>query len=71
MTNFATTELEMKGLAWVKFDDNMNISGTISRFVEGKTLDMLKEILDLKAMMRYSLLQTNMIKLAKMQEMLE
>lgn len=49
MTNFATTELEMKGLAWVKFDDNMNISGTISRFVEGKTLDMLKEILDLKA----------------------
>lgn len=49
MTNFAITELEMKGLAWVKFDDNMNISGTISRFVEGKTLDMLKEILDLKA----------------------
>ena len=49
MTNFATTELEMKGLAWVKFDDNMNISGTISRFVEGKTLDILKEILDLKA----------------------
>ena len=48
MADFAVTELEMKGLAWVKFDDNMNISGTISRFVEGKTYDTLKQVLNLK-----------------------
>lgn len=49
MADFAVTELEMKGLAWVKFDDNMNISGTISRFIEGKTFEALKQILDLKS----------------------
>ncbi len=49
MANFAVEELEMKGLAWIKFDENMSISGTISRFVEGNTLEVLKEILDLKS----------------------
>ena len=48
MTDFAMTELEMKGLAWVKFDENMNVAGTISRFIVGDTLEKLKEILDLK-----------------------
>ena len=48
MTDFAMTELEMKGLAWVKFDENMNVAGTISRFIVGDTLEKLKEILELK-----------------------
>ena len=49
MCDYAMAELEMKGLAWVKFDDNMNISGTISRFVAGETLEKLTDILELKA----------------------
>ena len=49
MAEFAMTELDMKGLAWVKFDENMNIAGTISRFVAGETLEKLKEILSLEA----------------------
>ena len=48
MADYATSELEMKGLAWVKFDENMNVSGTISRFVVGSILEKLKQILDLK-----------------------
>ena len=48
MTDYAMSELEMKGLAWVKFAEDMSVSGTISRFVAGETLDKLKAILDLK-----------------------
>lgn len=50
MTSFAMSELDMKGLAWVKFAEDMSISGTISRFVEGEALEILKSKLSLKPM---------------------
>ena len=48
MTDFAMSELDMKGLAWVKFAEDMSVSGTISRFVAGDTFDKLNSILNLK-----------------------
>ena len=33
MTDFAVNELEAKGLAWVKFDNENNVSGGISKFI--------------------------------------
>ncbi len=49
MGEFAVTELGLKGLAWIKIDENMEVSGPIARFVAGNVLDGLKDILDLKA----------------------
>lgn len=34
MSEFAVSELEAKGLAWVKIDENMNLVGGISKFID-------------------------------------
>ncbi len=46
MVKFAVSDLELGGLAWVKLDEDENISGTISKFVDEKVLEKLKEIVD-------------------------
>lgn len=48
MVKFATDELKMAGLAWIKIAENNQIIGTISKFVDGKVLATLKEILSLE-----------------------
>ncbi len=48
MVDFATEELEMKGLAWIRLDEASNMTGTISRFVTPEVLDKLKELVDFK-----------------------
>ena len=48
MVDFATEELEMKGLAWIRLDDMSNITGPISRFVTEDVLKILKDITKLK-----------------------
>ncbi len=51
MVDFATGELELKGLAWIKYDEEnegSNITGTISRFVTDEILEKLKEKVALK-----------------------
>ena len=49
MVKHATTELELGGLAWIKLDENENISGTITKFVDEEVLNKLKELVDFKA----------------------
>ena len=46
MVDFALTDLEMKGLAWIKLDDEGNLTGTISRFITEEILENLKNNYD-------------------------
>ncbi len=46
MVNYAIEEVSMKGLAWVKVNDDMTVSGIISKYI---TEDVLKSLIDLTA----------------------
>ncbi len=46
MVDFALTELGMKGLAWIRLDDEGNLTGTISRFITEEILENLKNNYD-------------------------
>ena len=48
MVKFAVDELELSGLAWVRLDENSQISGTISKFVTEEVLNSLKQTLEFK-----------------------
>lgn len=48
MVEYAISSLEMKGLAWIRLDENGNITGTISRFVDEDVLNNLKEKIGLE-----------------------
>ncbi len=48
MGEFAVNDLGLKGLAWTKVSEDMEISGPIAKFVTGSVLDGLVSILDLK-----------------------
>ena len=43
MVEYAISELGMKGLAWIRLDEDGNMTGTISRFVDENVLSKLKE----------------------------
>ncbi|MBO4815615.1 MAG: aspartate--tRNA ligase [Clostridia bacterium] len=47
MTEFAVQELEAKGLAWVKFDENFNPVGGIAKFIGENTKQELQNKLNL------------------------
>ena len=46
MSNYAVEELDAKGLAWVKFDENMNLTGGISKFIDENRCSKLVERLN-------------------------
>jgi aspartyl-tRNA synthetase len=46
MSEFAVQELEAKGLAWVKFDENGNPVGGISKFIDEDRCKKIKKELD-------------------------
>ena len=46
MTEYAIEELGAKGLAWVKFDENMNLTGGISKFIDEDRYNKLVERLN-------------------------
>ena len=48
MVKFATADLEMPGLAWIKLNEGNQLSGTISKFVNEDVLNSLKDKIDLK-----------------------
>ena len=48
MVKFAVDELGLSGLAWVRLDENSQISGTISKFVTEEVLNSLKQTLEFK-----------------------
>ncbi len=48
MGTFAVEELGLKGLAWTKVSEDMEVNGPIAKFVVGNTKDMLVEKLKLK-----------------------
>ncbi len=48
MGDFAIKELGLKGLAWIKLNEDQEVSGSIARFVTGDVLEKLKEICSLK-----------------------
>ena len=47
MGEFAKQELSLSGLAWIKTDDNMNISGSIAKFIDNDTKEKLIDLLSL------------------------
>ena len=49
MSNYAVEELEAKGLAWVKVDEQMNLTGGISKFIDEDRKNKLYEKLEIKA----------------------
>ncbi len=49
MSEFAVSELEAKGLAWVKVDQEMNLSGGISKFVDEERKVKIVERMKVKA----------------------
>ena len=49
MSAYAVDELGAKGLAWVKFDENMALTGGISKFIEEDRCAKLVERLEAKA----------------------
>ena len=49
IVKYAVSDLELPGLAWIRLDENENISGTITKFIDSETLNKLKDIIDLKA----------------------
>ena len=49
MSEYAVSELEAKGLAWVKVDDNMELSGGISKFIDEDRKDKIFEKMNIKA----------------------
>ena len=48
MVDFAISNLGLKGLAWIRLDNDKNLTGTISKFVTSEMLDSLKAKLDFK-----------------------
>lgn len=46
MVEFATEEAKLKGLAWVKINEDMSVSGVISKFVTEKVLEDLLKLVD-------------------------
>ena len=46
--DFAIKELGLKGLAWIKLNEDLQVSGSIARFVTGEVLEKLKDICSLK-----------------------
>lgn len=48
MSNFAVEELGAKGLAWVKVDSNLSLTGGISKFIDEERKSKLFEKLDIK-----------------------
>ncbi len=48
MSEFAVQELEAKGLAWVKIDEEMNLSGGISKFIEEERKQEIVEKMGIK-----------------------
>ncbi len=49
MSDYAVNELEAKGLAWVKVDENMELSGGISKFIDEERKQKLFAQLNIKA----------------------
>ncbi len=49
MSEFAVSELEAKGLAWVKVDQEMNLNGGISKFVDEERKAKILERMNVKA----------------------
>ena len=49
MTSYAVEELEAKGLAWVKIDENKELTGGISKFINEKQKGELFDKLNIKA----------------------
>lgn len=49
MAEFAVSELEAKGLAWVKVDQEMNLNGGISKFVDEERKAKILERMKVKA----------------------
>ena len=48
MVEFAVSQLGLKGLAWIKASENMEISGTITKFITDDILSNLKDKICLK-----------------------
>ncbi len=48
MVKYAVEELELGGLAWIKYTENNQISGTISKFITEDILKSLKDKMGLK-----------------------
>lgn len=48
MVTFAVEEAKQKGLAWVKVNDDMTLSGVVAKYIEGKMLDDLLKLTDAK-----------------------
>lgn len=48
MSNFAVEELGAKGLAWVKVDNNLDLTGGISKFIDENRKSKIFEKLDIK-----------------------
>ena len=49
MSEYAVQELEAKGLAWVKIDENMELNGGISKFIDEDRKNKIFELLEAKA----------------------
>ena len=49
MSEYAVQELEAKGLAWVKIDENMELNGGISKFIDEDRKKKIFELLEAKA----------------------
>ncbi|MEG1204083.1 MAG: aspartate--tRNA ligase [Clostridia bacterium] len=48
MVDFAISNVELKGLAWIKYGEDENVSGTISKFITPEVLEYFKENLKLQ-----------------------
>jgi len=48
MSEYAVNELEAKGLAWVKVDENSELNGGISKFIDEKQKSKMFEKMDVK-----------------------
>lgn len=48
MIDYAVSEVGMKGLAWIRADENLEISGIISKYIDENMLEELKKLVDLK-----------------------
>ena len=48
MSEYAVSELEAKGLAWVKVDENMELTGGISKFIDNERKSKIFEKMNIK-----------------------
>lgn len=48
MVSYATDELKLPGLAWIRLGEDMQLTGTISRFIDEEALTYLKENISFK-----------------------